>query len=243
MPTRLAALASVLAAAFALWPLFALDVAWPGTVRDYLEAKGTVESGAMNLVSAIYLGYRAYDTLGETVVLLVAVTGAIGMMAAGSALAPREAGGAPVEPARSPRREARSRQRTELIAALSGKLGAVILIFGLYVMLYGHVSPGGGFQGGVVVASGIVFLALGSHGAAPSPLVGARNLARIESAGFAILLVAACLGVASGKGFLAPPLPGGDPVSFIIVLNAVIGIKVGAGIGLLCVAMLTEEAA
>jgi len=36
---------------------------------------GKKETGAVNLVSAIYLGYRAFDTLGETIVLLLAVSG------------------------------------------------------------------------------------------------------------------------------------------------------------------------
>lgn len=36
---------------------------------------GKKETGAVNLVSAIYLGYRAFDTLGETIVLLLVVSG------------------------------------------------------------------------------------------------------------------------------------------------------------------------
>lgn len=41
---------------------------------EYLE-RGPEETGAVNIVSAIYLGYRAYDTMGEAIVLLLAVTG------------------------------------------------------------------------------------------------------------------------------------------------------------------------
>jgi len=37
--------------------------------------RGLEDTGAVNLVTAIYLGYRAYDTLGETIVLLMAVSG------------------------------------------------------------------------------------------------------------------------------------------------------------------------
>ena len=44
-------------------------------LRDYFVEHGTRETGALNLVTAIYLGYRAYDTLGETIVLLLAVSG------------------------------------------------------------------------------------------------------------------------------------------------------------------------
>ncbi len=47
----------------------------PGPLKAYLVNRGTAETGALNLVTAIYLGYRAFDTLGETIVLILAVMG------------------------------------------------------------------------------------------------------------------------------------------------------------------------
>ena len=44
-------------------------------VRTYVRTHGTQDTGALNLVTAIYLGYRAFDTLGETIVLILAVIG------------------------------------------------------------------------------------------------------------------------------------------------------------------------
>ncbi|HDQ14311.1 MAG TPA: DUF4040 domain-containing protein [Sediminispirochaeta sp.] len=49
----------------------------PELMRDFLTHNGYRDTGAFNLVSAIYLGYRAFDTFGETIVLLCAVTGSI----------------------------------------------------------------------------------------------------------------------------------------------------------------------
>ena len=46
-------------------------------VREHIVSHGTEETGALNLVTAIYLGYRAFDTLGETIVLLLAVSGVL----------------------------------------------------------------------------------------------------------------------------------------------------------------------
>ena len=46
-------------------------------IRDYMVENCKEETGALNLVTGIYLGYRAFDTLGETVVLLVAVSGVL----------------------------------------------------------------------------------------------------------------------------------------------------------------------
>ncbi len=44
-------------------------------IREYIVAHGVDDTGAVNLVASIYLGYRAFDTLGETIVLLIAVSG------------------------------------------------------------------------------------------------------------------------------------------------------------------------
>ncbi len=241
-PAVLSAVVVLGATAFTLMPLVQLDLSWPSVLRDRLEQSGVQESGARNLVSAIYLGYRAFDTLGETIVLLVAISGTIGMIAgAGGSLARGYAdvalGGGGLPPERS------KGQRTELIDVVTGKLGPVVLIFGLYVMMFGHMSPGGGFQGGVVVASGIVFLALGSKSGGRSRITEPGNLARIEALGFLLLVTASLVGSFTGDGYFGNPLEkaGVSPVVYIIVLNALIGLKVGAGIGFMCVAMLGES--
>ena len=106
-------------------------------------------------------------------------------------------------------------------------------------MLFGHLSPGGGFQGGVVVASGIVFIALGSKGNSDTRLTGPGVLARLKPRVFCFLFWRPFRELA-GTGFFANPLGKTSlpPVGFVILLNAVIGLKVGAGIGFMCVAMM-----
>ena len=47
------------------------------SLRRHVLVHGGDETGAENLVTAIYLGYRAFDTFGETVVLLLAVSGVL----------------------------------------------------------------------------------------------------------------------------------------------------------------------
>jgi len=46
-------------------------------LRGAVVERGYDETGAVNLVTAIYLGFRAFDTLGETIVLLLAVSGVV----------------------------------------------------------------------------------------------------------------------------------------------------------------------
>ena len=49
----------------------------PTTAADYFFQQSIADTGAINIVTAIYLGYRAFDTLGETIVLMLAVSGVI----------------------------------------------------------------------------------------------------------------------------------------------------------------------
>jgi multisubunit Na+/H+ antiporter MnhB subunit len=51
----------------------------PDLLRSYFASHGVQETGSVNLVSSIYLGYRAFDTLGETVVLFLAVAGVMAL--------------------------------------------------------------------------------------------------------------------------------------------------------------------
>ena len=69
----------VVFAGTALFLYLALRGVHPTTspIRNYLITNGSTETGALNLVTSIYLGFRAYDTLGETIVLLLAVSGVL----------------------------------------------------------------------------------------------------------------------------------------------------------------------
>lgn len=229
---------SLLAVLAVILPVFLSTVPWPSSARDYLENNGVNATGAKNMVSAIYLGFRAFDTLGETIVLLVAVSGTISIIShSGISLAKgfsdkQETGAAPMPLSYA--------LRTDLVDVVTGKLGPIVLMFGFYVMLFGHLSPGGGFQGGVVIASGIVFIALGSKTGASTPLSEAGVLSKIEALAFLLLILASLWGIPGGFGVFGNPLSNSPipSVSYIIILNIIIGLKVGAGIGFMCVAML-----
>jgi multicomponent Na+:H+ antiporter subunit B len=225
----------------ALAPIILSDAPWPVASRDLLAASGFDDTGAENLVSAIYLGYRAYDTLGETIVLLAALAGAVSLIAAersGDYLAARQAAG-------------RRHTRTEILNVIAGKLAPIVLLFGAYVMLYGHASPGGGFQGGVVLASGIMFIALGRRSGGVGRIdpslaaFGHASLARMEAWAFAAILLLSFPGngrameaIRGFAGSLGLAIPA---VSYIIALNVIIGLKVGSGVALMCILMMGGE--
>jgi multicomponent Na+:H+ antiporter subunit B len=228
-----------------LIPVFLSNSPWPVIARDYLESNGIRDSGAINLVSSIYLGYRAFDTLGETIVLLVAILGTLGLMTQIEAILAKEHI-APTRPkAFNLSNDKRSTHtlRTHLLEVVTGKLGPIVLLFGFYVMLYGHLSPGGGFQGGVIVASGIIFLALGSGLDSSAKLSGYKALRKIEAAAFLLLIIVSMSGIFIGEGFFGDPFENMTqlPAGFIILLNAIIGLKVGTSIGLMCIAMMGRK--
>ena len=232
------------AMAVILLPIFLCEIPWPTAARDYLVQHGQDESGATNLVSAIYLGYRAFDTLGETIVLLVAVIGTMGLLSRVESLINTiddDVNTIQDVSAFTLNSEKRRSHllRTHLLEVVTGTIGPIVLLFGFYVMLYGHLSPGGGFQGGVIIASGIIFLALGNQQDKASALSKSSTLGGIETVSFLLLLLVAISGIFFGKGFFGNPLEeSAYPVGYIILMNSIIGMKVGASIGAMCIVMM-----
>lgn len=235
---------SMLLMAAVILPVFLSEHPWPESARDYLMTFAVAESGALNLVSAIYLGYRAFDTLGETIVLLVAVTGTMALLSRVESLVSsgvEKESSLHTSSGFTLSKEKRSSHalRTHLLEEVTGKVGPIVLLFGFYVMLYGHLSPGGGFQGGVIIASGIVFLALGNPYGGTSALSRPNILSAIEHTSFFLFVLAAISGVFLGRGFFGNPLTDTPvPVGFIIIMNSLIGMKVGASIAFMCIAMM-----
>lgn len=106
--------------------------------------KGIEEVGAANLVTAVVVTYRGLDTLGEvTILFLTAAIIAFFLK---------------VNRVDEERRKKELRRTSELLVTSSRILIPVIFMFGIYVFINGHLTPGGGFQGGAIVASGVALL-------------------------------------------------------------------------------------
>lgn len=121
----------------------------------------------------------------------------------------------------------------------------LILIFGIYIILHGHISPGGGFAGGVIVALSFVhmMLAFGKDIAATKI---SRNLAsNLESIGALMFLAVALLGFLGGSFFMNVMAKGKPFALFsagtIILSNVSIGIKVGVGLFAIFLALVILE--
>jgi len=183
-------------------------------VGDHYTANGREDTGASNIVTSVVVGYRAFDTLGEITVLFVAALGLGAVVATGS----------------------RGNDRREIEpASLVLKTGCrllfpLILLFGAYVFIHGHVTPGGGFQGGAIIASAFLLVYLGCRG---------RRIGRIsstvaESLSGLVFVVMGLLGLTVGTGyFLSNFMPHGVlnqvwSAGIIPVIYVAVGFKVGS---------------
>jgi multicomponent Na+:H+ antiporter subunit B len=179
--------------------------------RYYIE-KGVEETGAVNIVTSIVVNYRGFDTLGEVVVLFIAAIGLGVVLRTGI------------------KKKTRKIQRASLVLYTGCRLlFPLILIFGSYIFIHGHLTPGGGFQGGAVIASGFLLIYLGCRERRLSR--PASNLA--ESLGGLVFLVIGLLGLVLGSYFLLNFLPKGTAntlfsAGVIPLIYIAIGFKVGS---------------
>ncbi len=118
------------------------------------------------------------------------------------------------------------------------------LVFGIYIILFGTVSPGGGFQGGVIVASAAVLIYLGYGYATAEQAVKAEVLRVTESLGAIIYVVLGFAGIFAGAVFCRNIFFDngriGDMISAgnITFMGYAVGLKVLTGIGFLVLLML-----
>ena len=115
----------------------------------YIE-KGLTETGAVNIVTGMILDYRAFDTFGESCVLFVASCCVLILLRVDRDEDPHSQA---VEDISDRHFEPR---RDTVLQRTARFLVPMILIFGIYVVLNGHLSPGGGFSGGAIIGSGLI---------------------------------------------------------------------------------------
>ncbi|MDO4514521.1 MAG: MnhB domain-containing protein [Lachnospiraceae bacterium] len=115
--------------------------------RRYIE-NGLQETGAVNIVTGMILDYRAFDTLGESHVLFIATCTVLILL------------GHKKTKTSEPTEDEMDRiyePKNDTILQFAAKvLVPPIVIFGIYVILCGHLGPGGGFSGGAIIGAGLI---------------------------------------------------------------------------------------
>ena len=110
-----------------------------------------------------------------------------------------------------------------------------IFLYALYIVLHGHLTPGGGFAGGVIVAGVFVLRYLAFGGSKAGEKKSNITASVFESVGALLFVIIALLGLLIAGVFFLNFLPKGTPLhllsaGIIPFCNIAIGIKVGAGL-------------
>ncbi len=189
--------------------------------RRYIE-KGLQETGAVNIVTGMILDYRAFDTLGESHVLFVATCTVLILLR----LDRRE----DMEKYQS--NDRLHEPKNDVILQTAAKiLVPPIMIFGIYVILAGHLGPGGGFSGGAVIGAGMI-LYLNAFGFAKTEkFFTAKTYKRLSFGALACYSLAKSYSFYTGANHIESVIPLGTPGAIlssglILILNICVGIVV-----------------
>lgn len=117
----------------------------------YIE-QGLEETGAVNIVAGMILDYRAFDTLGESHVLFVAAIIVIILLR----IDKKEDKEDNFYEASNRNDRIYEPKNDAILQKIAFILVPMIIIFGIYVILNGHISPGGGFSGGAIIGAGLI---------------------------------------------------------------------------------------
>ena len=133
---------------------------------------------------------------------------------------------------------------TIIVRTISRLLFPFIFLFGIYTILHGHLTPGGGFPGGVIIAASIVMLLLAYGIERAESKISFLRAEVLESMGGLAIVVIGLIGLIFGMYFLrnAPVFPLGwsgqlFSAGNLPLLYIAVGIKVTAGIVLIFYAM------
>ncbi len=140
-----------------------------------------------------------------------------------------------------------------VVRTIASSIFPMALIFSFYVIMHGHLTPGGGFQGGAIAASAVVML-LAAHGyKRMESKLSMDGLSFVESTGAIIFVVVGLAGLIAGVSFMYNLLVGSPIFGYVPhganggylnsggilpILNLAVGLKVIAGLSSVVLAMI-----
>lgn len=201
-----------------------------GPYGDVMSALSVYERHATDVVNAIDYDYRGFDTLGEEFILFTSVLGVMMLLRDPN----RER--RPVSP------ESQMSITTKITCALSF---AVLVVFGIYVSTHGQLTPGGGFQGGVILASGSMLIYVAEDFAVFKHITSHPMVEALESLGAGGYALIGLIALFLGGSFLSNYVPLGTTGNVfssgtIAVISATVGLEVTAAFLLLGYTYLEE---
>jgi len=189
--------------------------------KRYIE-DGLDETGAVNIVTGMILDYRAFDTLGESHVLFIATCTVLILLRIDKKNSKdyMEANDRTHEP-----------KNDIILQTVARILVPPIFIFGIYVILCGHLGPGGGFSGGAVIGAGLI-LYLNAFGFAKTERFFTEKIyKRMSFCALACYALAKSYSFYTGANHIESIIPLGTPGAIlssglILILNICVGVVV-----------------
>ncbi len=199
-------------------------------ISNHYIHNGVAETGSINLVTSILFDYRGFDTLGEATVILAAAASLAFLV---------------------PKRKVTmlSTKFTVIVYQTILLIAPFLGILGIYLILFGHLSPGGGFTGGVVLATTLIVLTITYGVSFTEKRFRHHYLSFTESLGAFLFVILGITGIIAGANFLtniqagfSPGFPGKIISGGIIpFLNLAVGFKVGAGLIIIFNSLIKED--
>lgn len=195
--------------------------------QKYIE-DGLQDTGSVNIVTGMILDYRAFDTLGESHVLFVATCTVLILLRIDTKEKKSRLGKIAEEVTDDRVREPKNDRILQMVARI---LVPPIVIFGMYVVLFGHLGPGGGFSGGAIIGAGLI-LYLEAFGFAKTERFFKESTYKKMSFGaLTCYCVAKSYSFYTGANHIHSVIPLGTPGAIlssglILILNICVGIVV-----------------
>jgi multicomponent Na+:H+ antiporter subunit B len=196
----------------------------PGTaVQTHISArylkKGAEEAGTENIVTAVILNYRGLDTNGEVTVIFTALAAVMAvLLPVAFTAAHRKAEGTVREPPAV----------SVVVSFIVRLLAPFIVIFSVYVMINGHTSPGGGFQGGAILGGLFIVLSIVLGSEKVRPLLPDRAAPWLRIAAPLAFVSMGILGVLLTGFYLGFPQ---EPTLRAVSAAMILVIEIGIGVG------------
>ncbi|MCU4182777.1 hypothetical protein K6U06_00250 [Acidiferrimicrobium sp. IK] len=209
------------------------------TYADVINALAVPLRRSTDAVSAVTLDFRGIDTLFEEFILFAAVAGVSILLRPLS----DEIGEMPEDQAP----DRRVPPPSPAVGLLGTILAPLLVVAGLETVTHGQVSPGGGFQGGVVLASALFVVYLATSYSRAERFQPGGLLEASDGAGAGGYVIVGVVGLLAGAAFLSNTVSLGQPGNLISggtipILNAVVAVEVAGGFVLLAKEFLDQTA-
>ncbi len=179
-----------------------------GAVADTIARVAVPERHATNVVTAVTLDYRGFDTLGEEMILFTAALGLVMLLRE-----QRDERREETDEDRSPTRHAPA--TSSALSVFSLALVGPAVLLGLYIVAHGALTPGGGFQGGVILASSLLLVYLAGKYLVLRELTPIPALEAGEATGAAAFALIGLGGLIASAAYLQNFLPLGTPKTIL----------------------------